>query len=381
MRDEFDVVVIGAGIAGASTAWRLAQAGQRVALVERTTPANSAGSSHGSARIFRYAYIDELYATMVRDSLPGWRDLETEAGRKLIDHTGAVDLGSDEHIAELARVLDGIGVANEIVPAADAVVRWPGIRPTNTVLFHAAAGVLDAESTVLALVAAAVSRGAVLLEHWPVGSVERGGGGFVVVSESGERLQAARVVVAAGGWIPRLLHSLDLPPEFVAAMPTFSVKQENAFHFPYATEPSEPWPTIIDSGDGVDVYALAGGRDAEHRGHKLAYFNGGTPLADASEQTGQIDAQARERAIAYVREHLPELVPEPYAETTCLFTNTPTEDFVIDTHDGLTIVSACSGHGAKFAPMLGELAARLVLGTGDVPSRFRPSRAQGHSAD
>jgi sarcosine oxidase len=87
-----------------------------------------------------------------------------------------------------------------------------------------------------------------------------------------------------------------------------------------------------------------------------------------------IDPENRRRVAEYVREYLPGLVPEPYAETTCLFTNTPTEDFVIDSAEGITVVSPCSGHGAKFAPVIGELAADVASSAGGVPARFRVAR-------
>jgi sarcosine oxidase len=93
-------------------------------------------------------------------------------------------------------------------------------------------------------------------------------------------------------------------------------------------------------------------------------------MPSAAHQDGRIDPRNRERVVAYVKEFLPGLVPEPYAETTCLFTNTPHEDFVIDGVDGITIVSPCSGHGAKFAPLVGEFAADLATGEGGVPDRF-----------
>ena len=80
--------------------------------------------------------------------------------------------------------------------------------------------------------------------------------------------------------------------------------------------------------------------------------------------------------VDYVRKYLPGLDPEPYAETTCLFTNTPNEDFVIDRADGLTVLSPCSGHGAKFAPLIGQWAAGLATGTDDVPARFRQATAR-----
>jgi sarcosine oxidase len=74
--------------------------------------------------------------------------------------------------------------------------------------------------------------------------------------------------------------------------------------------------------------------------------------------------------VDYVRRYLPGLVPEPYAEATCLFTSTPSEDFLIDGVDGITVVSPCSGHGAKFAPLIGDMAADVATGARRAPDRF-----------
>lgn len=129
--------------------------------------------------------------------------------------------------------------------------------------------------------------------------------------------------------------------------------------------------THIDMSPAIQVYGLPGGRDAEGRGQKVAEFNGGRILRSASTQDGVVDPANRARVVDYVRARLPGLVPEPYAETTCLFTNTPTEDFVIDGVDGITVVSPCSGHGAKFAPLLGRIVADAVTGRPGVPDAFR----------
>ena len=131
------------------------------------------------------------------------------------------------------------------------------------------------------------------------------------------------------------------------------------------------WPTFIHMRRGWTAYGLPGGRDAGFRGQKIAEFNGGKVLPSAAEQDGRIDPENRRRVIEYVEQYLPGLVSQPYAETTCLFTNTPTEDFVIDSAGGITVVSPCSGHGAKFAPLIGQLAADLASGAGNVPEQFR----------
>ncbi|MGO4145646.1 FAD-dependent oxidoreductase [Paenarthrobacter sp. YAF11_1] len=378
--DSFDYVVVGAGLAGAATAWQLAMRGHQVAIVERHKPANPEGSSHGSARIFRYAYAQHHYAAMVKESLAGWQELDRLAGERLITPSGCVDYGQERKPRELAAVLTGVGIDHELMSAGEAATRWPQFDFDTEVLWHQDAGVIDADRAVHTMVDAAVGLGARLYQDWTLVSAQRFGAGLVLTNDRGEQLGASHMVAAAGGWLPGLLSRLELPTSFLAALPPFTIMQETAFHFPYK-DPEDLWPTFIHKRPGMQTYGLPGGRDADFRGQKLAEFNGGKVIRDAASQDGVIDSSHRARIIDYVKRYIPGLVPEPYAETTCLFTNTPTEDFVIDTTDRVTVVSPCSGHGAKFAPLLGHLAADLATGAADVPLRFRPTlAAAGRSA-
>jgi sarcosine oxidase len=373
-------VVVGAGLAGAATAWQLARRGHAVTVLERSTPAHPAGSSHGSARILRYAYPDPFYAGLVVAARRDWEELEALAGERLVTPTGALDLGADRDPAGLAAVLGEVGVEHELVARDEARERWPQISFDTDALWHAAAGVIDAESSVLAMLRLAEADGAVVAHDWPVASVERDGTGYRVRGTDGREETAERVVVAAGGWLPDLLGSLDLPAAFLEAFPPLTVMQENAFHFPYRDDvaPAESWPTLIHKTAALATYALPGGRDARRAdgspGQKVAEYNGGRALPSAAAQTGRVDPANRARVVDHVRRFLPGLVPEPYAETTCLFTNTPSEDFVIDGVDGVTVLSPCSGHGAKFAPLLGRLAADVATGAALAPGPFRVRR-------
>ncbi|MBD8043353.1 FAD-dependent oxidoreductase [Arthrobacter sp. Sa2BUA2] len=373
--DPFDYAVVGAGLAGAATAWRIAQRGHGVAILERSEPANSAGSSHGSARIFRYAYEDPFYTGLVQSAAAGWKELETAHGAPLIRPTGCLDFGEEHAPKRFAAGLEEAGVTRELLSKEEASARWPQFAFTTDVLWHPGAGVIDAEGAVHAMVAAAVAHSATLLTGWTVASVTKSGAAYALTSSDGRTLDARNVVIAAGGWLPGLLGNLDLPRAFLRSLPAFEVRQETAFHFPYRDQPAPetPWPTFIHKAGGMQVYGLPGGRDAGNRGQKVAEYNGGKVLPDAASQDGKIDPAHRRRMVDYVAHNLPGLVPEPYAETTCLFTNTPTEDFVIDRAEGITVLSPCSGHGAKFAPLLGALAADLASGAGTVPARFRPS--------
>ena len=369
-----DYVVVGAGLAGAATAWQLASRGHDVTLLERTVPASHDGSSHGSARIFRYAYPDEFYTRAVIESKALWDELDRASGQQLISPFGAVDYGTGRQPELLARVLAGAGVEHELLSAADARSRWPQFSFDTSVLWHPGAGVIDAESAVHAMAAQAVQHGARLLTGWDVTSVTKTGGGYRLATAAGEEITAGNVVISAGGWLPQLLQQLPLPAGFLAGLPEITVRQEQAYHFRYRE--LQRWPTFIHKSADIQTYGLPGGRDAGFGGQKVAEYNGGKFIPSAAAQTGLVDPGNRRRVVDYVRKYLPGLDPEPYAETTCLFTNTPTEDFLIDRADGLTVLSPCSGHGAKFAPLIGQWAADLATGAAGVPARFRQATAR-----
>ncbi|QGF24057.1 FAD-dependent oxidoreductase [Raineyella fluvialis] len=365
------IAIVGAGLAGSGTAWRLAQAGHDVTVLERFAPANAFGSSHGSARIFRYAYPEQEYVHLVTLARQGWTELESAAGETLIDLVGSVDFGPLRAQSGLAGLLAAEGVEHEVLGSAVARERWGQIAFDTDVLWTPGAGVIDAERAVMAMLTLAQRLGADVRTDFPVVRVERAGAGYRVIGADGTAVEAEQVVVAAGGWLPDLLGDLGLPDAFLSSLPSLRVTQENAFHFPYR-DPSATWPTMIRKAPQIQTYALPGGRDAGFTGLKIAEYNGGKPILSATHQDRTIDPVNRERVIDFVTEFLPGLVPEPYAEATCLFTSTPDEDFIIDRVEGITVLSPCSGHGAKFAPLIGEFAAALVAGSADaVPTRFR----------
>ena len=380
MRESARFAVIGAGLSGAAVAWRLAQSGEEVIVLERDEPASALGSSHGSARIFRYAYPDPFFVDLVVRAKRGWDELEAASGRRLITPSGSLDCGVVRDPRGLARALESEDVEHELLTAGDAKSRWPQINFDGEVLWHPAAGVIDAESSVEAMIDLARGVGAQVRLGWEVASVRRASSGYVLTSASGDTVHAEQVIVAAGGWLPALQDELDLPPAFVDALPQFEVRQENAFHFLYreAGDCGETpagvattWPTFIYKGEHIQTYSLPGGRDAQFRGQKIAEYNAGRVIPSARAQDGRIDPQNRKRVVGFVEHFTPGLLPTPYAETTCLFTNVPRDDMIIDRAEGITILSPCSGQGAKFAPLLGELVLDLVTGSERPVERFR----------
>jgi len=127
----------------------------------------------------------------------------------------------------------------------------------------------------------------------------------------------------------------------------------------------------------LDLYHLPGGRDGGPGDARKIAEHIGRP-SDPRRRDPEIDVAARERMVNYVIEWLPGLIPTPFGETTCLYTRTPTEDFVIDRAGRVVVASACSGHGAKLSPVVGRLVADLV--TLQSPPMPRFSLAQ-HAAN
>lgn len=372
--------IIGAGLSGAAAAWRLAQSGASVIVFERDVPASHLGSSHGSARIFRYGYPDPFYVDLVVQAKRGWDELEAANGEQLITPSGSLDFGVVRDPHGLARVLEQQGVEHELLTQQAAADRWSQLRFDSEVLWHPGAGVINAEESVHAMMRQAEAAGAQVRLGWEAATVKRANTGYLVTSATGATVHAEQVIVAAGGWLPGLLGELALPESFVNLMPQFEVRQENAFHFPYR-DPSDhgktapgsftSWPTFIYKGTDIQTYGLPGGHDAQFRGQKIAEYNGGRIIPSAHTQDGAIDETNRNRVTRFVEHHTPGLVPAAYEETTCLFTNVPGDDMIIDRVDGITILSPCSGQGAKFAPLLGELVLDLVAGSQQPAARFR----------
>lgn len=364
-RENFDVVVVGAGLMGAAAAWSLARRQRAVLLVEQFAPLHRKGSSHGSARIVRRAYDDALYTSLTGQAFELWRELEHQADARILRMLGGLDFGPGRNVERMAGHPTAHGVPHEVLPAGEAERRWPGMRFEDEVLFHPQAGTVDAARAIEAFVAEAVRRGAAVSSETECVSLRPTGERMVLGFASGERVGARSVVVAAGAWLGPLLKGL-------VTLPALSVTQQQTFHFPRLDPQAEPWPSVIHGNPDL-IYHLAGGRDggpADDR--KIAEHLHGTPTTAAS-RSGEVDPASRARVVEYAMRWLPGLDPSPGGESTCLYTTTPTEDFVLDRVGSLVVCSACSGHGAKFAPLIGELTADLVTspGTAQIPARFR----------
>jgi glycine/D-amino acid oxidase-like deaminating enzyme len=193
-----------------------------------------------------------------------------------------------------------------------------------------------------------------------VAVVEAFGPGHLHTAE--ESLRAPVVIVAAGAWLAPLLGGqVRLPP--------LAVNQQQAFHVAPSGNATQPWPVFIRH-DQATIYGLPAGRDGEVPGAIKIGEHGRGTATTADDRDGIVSPQARERVRALVRDRLPGLYPNPVGEVSCLYTSTANDDFILDRRGPFVVCSPCSGHGAKFAPLVGEIAADLASGAPSPDSRF-----------
>lgn len=368
-------LVIGAGLAGAAIAWRLAQSGAEIAILEQDLPASVQGSSHGSARIFRYTYHDGLYTRLAKRARDGWADLEAASGNKILHPNGALDFGAARDVPGLARTLASEAIEHEVLSAEAASARWPSIRFDTDVLWHPEAAVVDPEVGVWSMISSAQQHGARLVTEFAVTSVERTAKGYRVNAKDGRVAEGAEVIFAVGGRLPDVLKIAPVPSSLHSAIQSIEVRQQHVFHFPYRKPVAwgeSLWPSVIHKVVGREIHSVPGRREAGYAGQRLYQFNSGRAIGSALRQDIFVDNRERDLMVEYVDRQFPGLRAEPFAEAPCVSTNTPDGSFILERDEGMTIVSSCSGHGAKFAPVIGELVLDLLGGKREaVPDSFQ----------
>ena len=339
--------MVGAGVMGAAAAWRLAREGRDVVLLEQFQVGHDHGSSHGSARVFRFSYDDARYVGMAMEALPLWRRLEDDCHQHLLTVTGGFDLGSPERLDAHERALDARAAIWDLVDGGEVSRRFPGVAPPrgSKVLFQPDAGVLAADLAVRAFVNAAVSRGAELRERTRVTALRPGRSG-VEVATRGDVVHANVVVVTAGAWARPLLAgaSIDLPVR---------PSRETVAYFP--VDPGMVLPVFVEWIDGPGpLYALS----TPGQGLKTGWHHSGSDTSP--DDRGRVDLRIVERMSRWVAERFPGANPTPHHAETCIYTNTADDHLILERKGSVVVGSACSGHGFKFAPLVGERLARLA---------------------
>jgi sarcosine oxidase len=371
-----DAIVVGGGVIGLAAAHALARRGARVTLCEERRIGHDHGSSHGPSRIIRLTYQGADYVALARRSFAGWHALAEEIGGPLVVPCGGVDFGLPDatFLDEMRAVMAAADVPFEPLDRDGIVARWPQLHPPEDVVgfYQPDYAMLVADRCVAALADAARRAGAELVEGEAVRAVRARGDGVEVETAAGAR-RAARLVLAAGSWVGPLAAQVGV------ALPLVVLREQLAFY----RAPDEAaylpgrFPLLIHRFPATtmlgSVFPLLG----EPRGVKVMLDRIG-PAVEPDDPDRSLHPVHLARLDAYVADLVPGL-GERVTAVSCRYTMTPDEDFVVDLAPGapqVVLAAACSGHGFKFAPALGEAIADLALdGASAAPiGRFRLDR-------
>jgi monomeric sarcosine oxidase len=376
---RFDVVVAGAGGMGTAAAAHLARRGASVLALDRFPVGHARGSSHGQTRLIRLAYFEHPdYVPLLRRSRELWRELERETGEDLFMETGLVSAGpaDGEVVAGVLRSATTHGLDVERLSAAEALARWPAFSmPANwSVVFEAQAGWLAVEACVAAHAELATTRGAVF-EQGPAVRGWHVEGDGVVVETDREKVTAGRLVLCPGPWAGDLLR---------LAAPSFMVLRKSLFWYDPAAGSLGP-----DAATALPCFAFDtptgffyGFPRIDGRGIKVAEHTGGQPVSDPLHVDRRIDPGDQSRIESWLAGHLPGVGHRRTAHEVCLYTMSPDGHFLVGLHPShpqVAIAAGFSGHGFKFASLIGEVLADLALDGRTshpigflAPTRFQP---------
>lgn len=325
------VAVVGAGIMGASAALALSERGHEVALFERNGFGSARGSSKGRSRVVRKAYPDPFYTQIMSEGYALWGDLEGKCGRKLVHEVGLLYFGlcDSPHVAAMTQGLAALDVPFRTLTPDQSAEKVPGLKllPREIGIFTPEAGWVEADAAVRETLRLAKSQGVCFEQTYadPARLLER----------------FDRVVLCAGALVRR-----TAPIEVRTSVQTFA--------YLHGAQIGSVW--IEDGPEGIYGFPSEG-TDS----FKVGYHKPDTPLADVDAYVGADDAPIHqiEAIVRAVTKRFPGRPPEVASVNACIYTNAPNEDFKIGfVGERMLVVSACSGHGFKFGPWVGRLAAR-----------------------
>ena len=368
------IVIIGAGIVGLSTAYALLRGGiPHVLVLEQAVVSHSRSTSSSISRLLRFEYgADAFYARMVKLSLELWRDLERRTQRTLYTPTGLLSLGKegDETIRE-QEIMRGLGLASERLSVQDCRQRFPQFetRDYEVLAYNTEGGILHASTCLHTLKRAVLDLGGEISETSRVTQIlhDNPHRPIHLRLSSGEEISADKVVVATGPWVHRLLGSLRIPVDltrqyllYFAGLPvsTFGVGVFPAFVERYL------YGFPIHKGSNTWLKAAT---------HEF----GRTVDPDAAIQ---IEEAVVARTVRDLYALIPALRKASLAHVeACIYDVSPDEDFILDylpDDPRITFATGLSGHGFKFGPLLGQLLSSLVRETQpEMPlGRFRLAR-------
>ena len=355
---SYDAIVIGVGGMGSAAVYHLARRGLQVLGLEKHAIPHEMGSSHGYSRMIRYTLQEHpSYVPLVRRSYELWHEMEETAGEELMVTTGSIRAGAPDSpfFLNAQEACDLHSIPYEILTASEVNKRFPGYRFPEEIssVYQADGGFLLPERCIVTHVQAAERAGADVHSQETVLDWEVRGDGVQVRTDR-DTYTAGRLVVTAGPW------AANLVPELAA----YAVPERQVMGW---FQPKRP---ELYAAEAFPVFGLftEEGRYYGFPSHAVPGFK----IGRAHHLLQKVDPDAIDREVhpededilrQVVNRYFPLAAGKLLDGKTCMYTNTPDEHFMIGTLDGqpqVSVAAGFSGHGFKFASVIGEIMADLA---------------------
>jgi len=363
---SFDVIVIGVGSMGSSACYHLATRGSKVLGLEQFGISHEFGSHAGQSRIIRKAYFENSdYVPLLTRAYENWKALEEETGERLYFKTGLAYFGSPDHVM-MQGVKKSASLYNiplEIFTGSSNHQRFPQftIPASFEGLWESDAGFVTPEKAIQLYARQAIKKGAEIHSNERILDWKKDGNGVIVTTDK-NTYHSQKLIITAGAWakslIPGLNRILKITRQFVAWI---KPKRWNDFMLDYF-----PCWLIADEKPGCYYgFPILPKEFGDPQGLKLAHHYPALET-DPDKVDREINAED-EKDFQYVLDrYFPGVFQSLLSYKICLYANSPDEDFIIDFLPGYgeSVAIACgfSGHGFKFASVVGEIVADLVTG-------------------
>lgn len=358
---SFDVIVVGLGAMGSAVTWACAQRGWRTLGLEQYDFGHALGSSHGYSRIIREVYYEHpAYVPLAQEAFRRWEELEQRTGNKLLNRCRCANIGTpgSEIIQGVSQAVKEHGLPAERWSAGEIQKYIPAMQPAEDMvaMVEERAGWLAVEQCVLSMQAQATRHAAILQSNEQVVSWKSIASHLEVITNKAS-YRAEKLIITAGPWATSVLQQLAIPLKVMRQMQLWFTPPPGREH----EYRQERFPIFIMDTPLGDFYGIpleAG------PGVKLAQHYGAPELNHPDEIVREYTESDSVAVRQFLQRHIPGLAQSPISATApCIYTLTPDRHFVIDTHpdyENVAIACGFSGHGFKFAPVMGEMLAELI---------------------
>ncbi|XP_060703923.1 peroxisomal sarcosine oxidase [Hemiscyllium ocellatum] len=363
MDNNFDTIVIGAGIQGSYTAYHLAR-NNKTLLIDQFILPHSRGSSHGQTRIIRKSYSKPYYTEMMTECFQLWKQLEAEANVELFRQTGLLVLGKEGNpeFRAMKSTLVNNQIPMESFTSEQLSRRFPAVNlpKEESAVLDKSAGILYADRALKSVQDLFRRFGGTICDGEKVVDIQPGSP--VTVTTTAGIYRAKSLVITAGPWSNKLLNLVGLQLPLKTLRIVVCYWKEKVLGT-YGIQKGHP--CFIKISDSIEhhIYGLPSN---EYPGlMKVCYHSGSDADPDERDIVFQQPSQDVNILSTFLSKEFPGVDPKPAIVEYCMYTVTPDSDFILDyhpEHSNIIIGAGFSGHGFKLAPVVGKILCELSLG-------------------